>query len=160
MTIARYDLPLLSQTQTLRQVRFTCLVRLHSISFCMEVFMDVLARITKLRLNRGWTDYELAKRSGLPQSTISSWYTKNMMPSVSSLENICKGFGISLSQFFLEEDSGEATILSRQQHRLLAYASRLDPDQYESLLSFLERLNPTASLPSETEDDSSILPTL
>lgn len=122
--------------------------------------MDVLARITKLRLNRGWTDYELAKRSGLPQSTISSWYTKNMMPSVSSLENICKGFGISLSQFFLEEDSGEATILSRQQHRLLAYASRLDPDQYESLLSFLERLNPTASLPSETEDDSSILPTL
>lgn len=122
--------------------------------------MDVLARITKLRLNRGWTDYELAKRSGLPQSTISSWYTKNMMPSVSSLENICKGFGISLSQFFLEEDSGEATILSRQQHRLLAYASRLDPDQYESLLSFLERLNPTASLPSETEDDSSILPAL
>lgn len=122
--------------------------------------MDVLARITKLRLNRGWTDYELAKRSGLPQSTISSWYTKNMMPSVSSLENICKGLGISLSQFFLEEDSGEATILSRQQHRLLAYASRLDPDQYESLLSFLERLNPTASLPSETEDDSSILPSL
>ena len=120
--------------------------------------MDVLARITKLRLNRGWTDYELAKRSGLPQSTISSWYTKNMTPSVSSLENICKGLGISLSQFFLEEDSGEATILSRQQHRLLAYASRLDPDQYESLLSFLERLNPTASLPSETEDDSSILP--
>lgn len=122
--------------------------------------MDVLARITKLRLNRGWTDYELAKRSGLPQSTISSWYTKNMMPSVSSLENICKGLGISMSQFFLEEDSGEATILSRQQHRLLAYASRLDPDQYESLLSFLERLNPTASLPSETEDDSSILPAL
>ena len=122
--------------------------------------MDVLTRITKLRLNRGWTDYELAKRSGLPQSTISSWYTKNMTPSVSSLENICKGLGISLSQFFLEEDSGEATILSRQQHRLLAYASRLDPDQYESLLSFLERLNPTASLPSETEDDSSILPVL
>ena len=122
--------------------------------------MDVLTRITKLRLNRGWTDYELAKRSGLPQSTISSWYTKNMTPSVSSLENICKGLGISMSQFFLEEDSGEATILSRQQHRLLAYASRLDPDQYESLLSFLERLNPTASLPSETEDDSSILPVL
>lgn len=122
--------------------------------------MDVLARITKLRCDRGWTVYELARRCGVPQSTISCWYTKNMMPSVSSLENICKGFGISLSQFFLEEDSGEATILSRQQHRLLAYASRLDPDQYESLLSFLERLNPTASLPSETEDDSSILPAL
>ena len=53
--------------------------------------MDVLARITKLRLDRGWTDYELAKRSGLPQSTISSWYTKNMLPSISSHESICKG---------------------------------------------------------------------
>ena len=54
--------------------------------------MDVLARITKLRLDRGWTEYELAKRSGLPQSTISTWYSKNMLPTVTSLESICKGF--------------------------------------------------------------------
>lgn len=105
--------------------------------------MDVLARITKLRLNRGWTDYELAKRSGLPQSTISSWYTKNMLPSITSLECICRGFGISLSQFFLDEESGEATVLSRQQERLIMYAARLDPVQYESLLAFLEKLHPT-----------------
>lgn len=110
--------------------------------------MDVLARITKFRLDRGWTDYELAKRSGLPQSTISSWYTKNMLPSITSLESICKGFGISLSQFFLEEESGEATVLSRQQERLIMYAARLDPVQYESLLTFLENLHPT-HLPEE-----------
>lgn len=36
--------------------------------------MNVLARITQLRQKRGWTEYELAKRSGLPQSTISTWY--------------------------------------------------------------------------------------
>lgn len=108
--------------------------------------MDVLARITNLRLDRGWTDYELSKRSGVPQSTISSWYTKNTQPSVISIENICSSFGISLSQFFLEED-GNATVLSRQQHRLIEYASRLDPDQYESLLTFLEKLHPT----TETE---------
>ena len=106
--------------------------------------MDVLARITKLRLDRGWTDYELAKRSGLPQSTISSWYTKNMLPSISSLESICNGLGISLSQFFLNEESGEATVLSRQQLRLISYASRLDAAQLNSLLEFLEKLPPTS----------------
>ena len=115
--------------------------------------MDVLSRITKLRLDRGWTDYELAKRSGLPQSTISSWYTKNMLPSISSLENICKGFGISLSQFFLEEGSGEAIILSMQQSRLISYAARLDSSQYDSLLSFLESLNPSSNPVSSSSAD-------
>lgn len=96
--------------------------------------MDVLARITKLRLDRGWTDYELAKRSGLPQSTISSWYTKNMLPSISSLESICKGLGISLSQFFLNEESGEATVLSRQQLRLISYYPMYIKNKLSALL--------------------------
>ena len=104
--------------------------------------MDVLARITKLRLERGWTDYELAKRSRVPQSTISSWYTKDGQPSLKSLDNICRSFGISMSQFFLDEDAGEALVLSRKQMQLITYASRLDPDQYESLLNFLEKLHP------------------
>ncbi len=108
--------------------------------------MDVLARITKLRLDRGWTEYELAKRSGLPQSTISTWYSKNMLPTVTSLESICKGFGISMSQFFLDESSGDPTVLNRQQIRLIAYAARLNPEQYDSLLNFLETLHPTSAV--------------
>ena len=38
--------------------------------------IDILDHITEQRLLRNWTEYELAKRSGLPQSTISSWYRK------------------------------------------------------------------------------------
>ena len=50
---------------------------------------DILAAITEYRLERGWTEYQLAERSGLPQSTISSWYRKNMVPTVPSLgENL------------------------------------------------------------------------
>ena len=60
----------------------------------------ILTTITKYREDRGWTEYQLAERSGLPQSTISSWYRKNMMPTVPSLEKICNAFGITLSQFF------------------------------------------------------------
>ena len=107
--------------------------------------MDVLARITQLRLDRGWTEYELAKRSGLPQSTISTWYSRNMLPTVASLESICRGFGITMSQFFLDPSAGEPIVLTRQQLRLLSYAARLNPTQYEQLLVFLQSLHPDAA---------------
>ncbi len=47
--------------------------------------VDILDRITEQRLIRNWTEYELAQRSVLPQSTISSWYRKKMLPSLGSL---------------------------------------------------------------------------
>ena len=59
---------------------------------------DILSAITTYREERGWTEYQLAERSGLPQSTISSWYRKNMVPTIASLEKICMAFGITLSQ--------------------------------------------------------------
>ena len=37
---------------------------------------DILQEITRLRLERGWSEYELAQNSGLSQSTISTWYRK------------------------------------------------------------------------------------
>lgn len=65
--------------------------------------MDILKRIVDLRTERNWTEYQLAERSGLTQSTISSWYRKNMLPTIPSLSKICDAFGITLSQFFLED---------------------------------------------------------
>ena len=66
---------------------------------------DVLGLIRKNREARGWTEYQLAERSGLPQSTISSWYQKGMTPSFSSLEKICDAFGLTLSQFFADGET-------------------------------------------------------
>ncbi len=37
---------------------------------------DVLMEITMIRLERGWSEYELAKNSGISQSIISTWYRK------------------------------------------------------------------------------------
>lgn len=47
--------------------------------------IDVLGKILKYRKERGWTEYELAKRSELPQSTISSWYRKDIQPIIRRL---------------------------------------------------------------------------
>lgn len=62
--------------------------------------MDVLEKIVKLREERHWSEYQLAEKSGLTQSTISSWYRKDMLPSIPSLAKICDAFGITISQFF------------------------------------------------------------
>ena len=45
----------------------------------------------------------MARNAGVTQSTISTWYGKELQPSVASLEKICAAFGMSLSEFFMEE---------------------------------------------------------
>lgn len=101
--------------------------------------MNILEKITELRIARNWSEYQLAERSGLTQSTISSWYRKNMIPSIPSLERICAAFGMSLSQFFLEENS-HAVYLTARQIELIQLANRLSPEQMDALLAFLKLL--------------------
>ena len=49
---------------------------------------DILGRIERERLSRGWSEYALAENSGLTQSTISTWRRRNLQPNVASLEKI------------------------------------------------------------------------
>ncbi|EEQ59212.1 DNA-binding helix-turn-helix protein [Clostridiales bacterium 1_7_47FAA] len=75
---------------------------------------NVLEKITQERLARGWSEYTLAKNSGIAQSTISTWYRKNLQPSVASIEKICKGLDITLAQFFSYENQDNTLTTSQQ----------------------------------------------
>ena len=99
---------------------------------------DILATITEYREERGWTEYQLAEHSGLPQSTISSWYRKNMVPTIPSLEKICAAFGITLSQLFAEGDAPVS--LTDSQHKLLARWSRLTADQQAVVFALIDKM--------------------
>lgn len=96
---------------------------------------NVLNKIQDERQKRGWTEYTLAKNSELSQSTISSWYRKDLEPSLASLEKVCSGFGITLSQFFTSDEYTSG--LSQEQTELLNMWEKLSPEQRESLLSLL-----------------------
>lgn len=102
-----------------------------------KTMVDVLEKILKYRKERGWTEYELAQRSELPQSTISSWYRKNMLPSIASLDKIAHAFGLTLAQIFSEEDN---LIASEEEKALLHEWNRLEADQKQHLLDFLRSL--------------------
>lgn len=101
----------------------------------MIVVKDILATITRYREARGWTEYQLAERSGLPQSTISSWYRKNMVPTIPSLEKICQAFGITLSQLFAEDDM--PVTLTDAQRSLLEQWDKLCKEQQDALFALI-----------------------
>ena len=64
--------------------------------------VPVLDRITSYRNQKGWTEYQLATKSGLTQSTISSWYRKDLVPSIPSLEKYVVLSGLPSHNSFLK----------------------------------------------------------
>ncbi len=71
--------------------------------------MDTHNRLRQLLEERGWTEYRLSKECGLSESTLANIFRRNTLPSISTLEAICRGFGITISQFFAEGDMVEMT---------------------------------------------------
>ena len=96
--------------------------------------IDVLEQILYYRKQKGWTEYQLAEKSGLT----SSWYRKNMIPSIPSLEKVCNAFGITLSQFFSENEDNFA--LTPNQKELLLEAGHLSEKQQAALIAFFRTL--------------------
>lgn len=102
--------------------------------------MTILERIIQLRTERNWTEYRLSEESGLPQSTISSWFRKNANPSKRSLEKICSAFNITMSQLFAFED--EPVTLTEKQRDILESWSKLNPRQQDIILELLNSMLP------------------
>ena len=88
--------------------------------------MDTKQRIAELAQERNWSNYELAKRSGIQLSTIQNMYHRNYEPTIPTLQALCKAFGISLSQFFAD---GELADVTEEQREILSLWNRLSDEQ-------------------------------
>ena len=104
---------------------------------CQDV--DILSKIKKLKKAKGMTWEVLAKKSGIPETTIKSWYVRNTEPSISDLRSICvKAFHITLWEFFyhgsFEKELKEvATVYEKTWMKL--------PDEYRGFfLMFVENI--------------------
>ena len=98
---------------------------------------DVLARIQELRESREWSVYKLAKLSGIPQSTIATWYQKNLYPPIDKIEILCNTFQISLHDFFYYEDFNG---LSKDQKNLLTKWDQLSEKEKDAIYSIINLL--------------------
>ncbi len=78
--------------------------------------MDTKSRIKEFMKTKNISEYKLAKLSGLSQSTISNIFNRNTAPTIPTIEAICNGLGISLAQFFCEENAEGLVYLTPEQH--------------------------------------------
>jgi len=69
--------------------------------------LDTHAKLEHLLETHGWSKYRLAKECKLHESTLANVFNRDSVPSITTLETICKGFGITLSQFFAEQEMVE-----------------------------------------------------
>lgn len=100
--------------------------------------MDILVHIKKLRDERGWSNYKLAKEAGISENSLNNLFRRNNLPTIPTLESICKGLGITLSQFFAE--GGEPVELSDAQREMLMTWDALSEEQKATLLEFLKKV--------------------
>ena len=92
--------------------------------------MDVKERLLQLQKQRGWTDYRIAKEAGLSTNTVSNIYRRNNVPSIPTLQALCKAFGITMAQFFAE---GEAVELTPEMRELVDKWSALNEEQKSAI---------------------------
>ena len=75
-------------------------------------FMNVLDKIEKLMVANDMTATELAKRAGLPSSTVSTLFSKRWEPRIKTLEKLCSVFHLTLAEFFQEDiDNNEPKLI-------------------------------------------------
>lgn len=100
--------------------------------------MDTHERLRQLLNERGWSEYKLAKRCGLSESTVANIFRRNTVPSIATLETICSGFGITMSQFFAERDMIEITPELKE---LFENWVNLTPEQKKAANQMLKAMN-------------------
>lgn len=100
--------------------------------------MTVLERILQLKDERNWSEYRLSEEAGIAQTTISSWFRKNINPTITSLESLCRAFNITMSQFFAFDS--EPVVLTQEQEELLAQWSRLNVRQQKAVIELLKNI--------------------
>ncbi|MBO6280060.1 MAG: helix-turn-helix transcriptional regulator [Bacilli bacterium] len=90
--------------------------------------MNVLEKVKKLQVERGWSTYKLAYEAGLTQSTLSNMFARGTCPTVDTLEKICAAFDISLAEFF-ESDEKKAHVSKEELELLNKYRALTDKEK-------------------------------
>lgn len=73
-------------------------------------------KIRTLMKQRGWTAYKLAQESGLYAQTIHKWFETEAVPTTQAIEQVCEAFGITMAEFFADNDLIEASPRLKELH--------------------------------------------
>ena len=102
---------------------------------------DSLERIRQLCEERNWSYYQLSKVSGIAYSTLSTMMNKHNALTLPTLQKLCNGFGISVTDFF--EPDRSSSSLTDDQAECLSLFNVLSPEDKRLALAFLKGLSKT-----------------
>lgn len=98
-----------------------------------------LERIQELCAERNWSYYQLAKASGITYSTLNTMINKQNMPSLPTLQKLCRGFGISVTDFF--EPNRSISGLTEDQAQCLSLFTSLSREDKQLALAYMKGLS-------------------
>ena len=114
----------------------------------------ILNRVTELRKERNWSMYRLAKEADVSYSTLSNTFRRNYVPTISTLLQICNGFGITLAEFF-DEKHILTERLTPPEQELLADWNHLSKQEKGLVTAYIHGLLkiPAAVYPEQNTDN-------
>lgn len=103
---------------------------------------STLIRIRELCKQRGWSLYKLAKESDISYSSLNNIFIRNTQPTIPTLEKICEGFKIPLSEFFADSPSTltHYYVLSEDEEKLISSYRSISKDNKKLLEEFINFL--------------------
>ena len=81
----------------------------------MDIEKFIPERIDELCKRNRISRYQLSALTGISQSALSAIVKKKIIPTLITLNKICKGLGISMSEFFKNRDRGGHGNISEDQ---------------------------------------------
>ena len=103
---------------------------------CAEDY--IADRLVDLCEKRGLTKYRLAQLTGMSQTAIGSIISKESIPTIPTLEKLCSAFGITLAQFFSNEESHPN--LTETQREILMIWDSLDVEERKVFMTMIRGL--------------------
>lgn len=96
----------------------------------------VLDRIEELCREKSMSHYRLALKSGIHQSSLSTLLHRRSTPNVFTLDKICKGFDITLAQFFSPND--QHVDLTESEEHILTMWDNLGDIEKKMVTAYIE----------------------
>ena len=99
---------------------------------------DVIQHIQDLCRERDRSYYRLAKESDIPYSTLNNMINRTNIPTIPTLQKLCDGFGITLSDFFTENSDRPQLTVGQQE--VIELYNRLDHEKKNVLKAYMKGL--------------------
>ncbi|MDE5592337.1 MAG: helix-turn-helix domain-containing protein [Clostridiales bacterium] len=99
---------------------------------------ELYDKVDSLRLEKGWSIYELAMKAGISPTTIYNWRDRLSSPTLSLLDAVCFAFGISVVDFIMNGD--ELTALTDEQKEVIHLWNKLSDEQKKLITNLMKSM--------------------